>query len=71
MTVFWCILPDANKVDLGNYAIHVVAGVLKLFFRTLPSPIITEELYDEFLRACGKYFQRDALYCSSTSNLLF
>ena len=45
---------EINKVDLGLYAIHVIAGVLKLFFRTLPSPLITESLYDEFLRACGK-----------------
>lgn len=43
---------DVNKVDLGVYAIHVTAGVLKLFFRTLPSPLITAESYDEFLRAC-------------------
>ncbi|CAB3980876.1 unconventional myosin-IXa-like [Paramuricea clavata] len=43
---------DINLVDLGMYAIHVVAAVLKLFFRTLPSPLITEEVYDEFLRAC-------------------
>ncbi len=46
---------DINQVDLGIYAIHVVAGVLKLFFRTLPSPLITADVYDEFLRACGEY----------------
>ena len=46
---------DVNQVDLGIYAIHVVAGVLKLFFRTLPSPLITEDVYDEFLRACGEF----------------
>ena len=46
---------DVNQVDLGIYAIHVVAGVLKMFFRTLPSPLITSEVYDEFLRACGEF----------------
>ena len=49
------LLLDVNQVDLGIYAIHVVAGVLKLFFRTLPSPLITEDVYDEFLRACGEF----------------
>ncbi|XP_046849566.1 unconventional myosin-IXa-like isoform X3 [Xenia sp. Carnegie-2017] len=43
---------DVNEVDLSVYAIHVVAAVLKMFFRTLSSPLITPEVYEEFLRAC-------------------
>ena len=59
---------DVNQVDLGMYAIHVVAGVLKMFFRTLPSPLITEEVYDEFLRACGEYLHDSvsAIYVKCT-----
>ncbi len=29
--------------------VHVVAGVMKLFFRMLPHPLLTEALYDDFL----------------------
>jgi hypothetical protein len=29
--------------------VHVVAGVLKLFFRSLPQPLLSEALYDELL----------------------
>lgn len=32
---------------------HVVAGVLKLWFRELPEPLLTYALYDEFMNAMG------------------
>jgi hypothetical protein len=40
-----------KKVDLEGRDIHTVAGVLKLFFRELPEPLLTYELYDTFLAA--------------------
>tara|TARA_R110002050_G_scaffold16511_6_gene49954 strand:- start:616 stop:1470 length:855 start_codon:yes stop_codon:yes gene_type:complete len=36
--------PDLSKED-----VHVVAGVLKYYFRSLPVPIMTYDLYPEFL----------------------
>jgi len=33
------------------YSIHVVAGTLKLWFRELPEPLLTYELYDKFISA--------------------
>lgn len=47
-------LPDVNSVNLDDYNIHVIASVLKQWLRDLPSPLMTFELYEEFLRAMGK-----------------
>ncbi|XP_072528322.1 unconventional myosin-IXAb isoform X7 [Salminus brasiliensis] len=44
---------DANTVNLDDYNIHVIASVLKQWLRDLPNPLMTFELYDEFLRATG------------------
>ncbi|XP_058263727.1 unconventional myosin-IXAb isoform X2 [Hemibagrus wyckioides] len=44
---------DANAVNLDDYNIHVIASVLKQWLRDLPNPLMTFELYDEFLRATG------------------
>jgi hypothetical protein len=40
-----------NLHDLHDWDdINVIAGVLKVFLRELPSPLLTYELYDEFLK---------------------
>ncbi|XP_053497500.1 unconventional myosin-IXAb isoform X3 [Ictalurus furcatus] len=44
---------DANAVNLDDYNIHVIASVLKQWLRDLPNPLMTFELYEEFLRATG------------------
>ncbi|XP_036432233.1 unconventional myosin-IXAb isoform X1 [Colossoma macropomum] len=44
---------DANSVNLDDYNIHVIASVLKQWLRDLPNPLLTFELYEEFLRATG------------------
>jgi hypothetical protein len=52
---------DVDSVDLSDEAyrdINVVASVLKLFFRSLPNPLMTYELYDEFVNA-SKIQDRD------------
>lgn len=41
-------------MNLDDYNIHVIASVLKQWLRDLPSPLMTFELYEEFLRAMGK-----------------
>lgn len=48
-------VPDVNSVNLDDYNIHVIASVLKQWLRDLPSPLMTFELYEEFLRAMGKF----------------
>lgn len=47
------MLSDVNSVNLDDYNIHVIASVLKQWLRDLPSPLMTFELYEEFLRAMG------------------
>lgn len=44
---------EENKttVDLDSYSIHVLTAVLKSFFRETPEPLMTSELYDDFLWA--------------------
>lgn len=48
-------LIDAESVNLDDYNIHVIASVFKQWLRDLPNPLMTFELYEEFLRAMGKH----------------
>jgi len=51
---FWGVLggsPDLDSMNLDDYTIHVIASVFKQWLRDLPNPIMTFELYEEFLRA--------------------
>uniref|UniRef100_UPI00358F878E unconventional myosin-IXa isoform X3 n=1 Tax=Myxine glutinosa TaxID=7769 RepID=UPI00358F878E len=41
---------DINNVSLDDYQVHVIGSVIKQWLRELPSPLLTDELYDEFLR---------------------
>ncbi|CAG8561211.1 4285_t:CDS:2 [Diversispora eburnea] len=63
---------NAEAVDLSDEEyrdINIVAGALKLFFRSLPEPITTYEYYDQFIQASdiqdrdGKFYAiKDLLY---------
>ncbi|XP_063983147.1 unconventional myosin-IXa-like isoform X2 [Diachasmimorpha longicaudata] len=44
---------DLEKVDFENYQVHVLAAVLKSFFRDMPEPLMTFEYYDDFLHAAN------------------
>ncbi|KAM9375295.1 unconventional myosin-IXa [Phaethornis superciliosus] len=44
---------DIDNVSLDDYNIHVIASVFKQWLRDLPNPLMTFELYEEFLRAMG------------------
>ncbi|XP_015198980.2 unconventional myosin-IXAa isoform X3 [Lepisosteus oculatus] len=44
---------DVNSTNLDDYNIHVIASVFKQWLRDLPNPLMTFELYEEFLRAMG------------------
>uniref|UniRef100_A0A8C1W021 Myosin IXAa n=1 Tax=Cyprinus carpio TaxID=7962 RepID=A0A8C1W021_CYPCA len=45
---------DVNSVNLDDYNINVIASVFKQWLRDLPNPLMTFELYEEFLRVMGK-----------------
>lgn len=51
---------DVASVNLDDYNIHVIASVLKQWLRELPSPLMTFELYEEFLRAMGELLIRSS-----------
>lgn len=55
---------DVGSVNLDDYNIHVIASVLKQWLRELPSPLMTFELYEEFLRAMGKILIRSSFLSS-------
>ncbi|XP_072003893.1 unconventional myosin-IXa isoform X2 [Engystomops pustulosus] len=44
---------DIDSVNLDEYNIHVIASVFKQWLRELPNPLMTFELYEEFLRSMG------------------
>ncbi|XP_040269613.1 unconventional myosin-IXa isoform X1 [Bufo bufo] len=44
---------DIDGVNLDDYNIHVIASVFKQWLRELPNPLMTFELYEEFLRSMG------------------
>ena len=44
-----------DNLSLEEYSVHVVAGVLKLFFRQLAPPIIAADFYMDFIRTAGQF----------------
>lgn len=54
-------IEDGKAIDCELYPVHVLTSVLKSFFRDLPEPLLTFELYDEFLRAAELSQQEDRI----------
>ena len=52
---------DASRVNLSEQSPHDVSGVLKLFLRNLPEPLLQFHLYDRFMKiarvSCINYLQ--------------
>ncbi|KAJ8669058.1 hypothetical protein QAD02_000317 [Eretmocerus hayati] len=44
---------ELERVDFEHYQVHVLAAVLKSFFRDMPEPLLTFEYYDDFLHAAS------------------
>ncbi|XP_072837945.2 unconventional myosin-IXa isoform X2 [Pogona vitticeps] len=53
---------DIESVNLDDYNIHVIASVFKQWLRDLPNPLMTFELYEEFLRAMGLQERKEAIH---------
>lgn len=49
-------------MNLDDYNIHVIASVFKQWLRDLPNPLMTFELYEEFIRAMGEWSSGAAHY---------
>ncbi|MFT7814429.1 unconventional myosin-IXa-like isoform X3 [Arapaima gigas] len=52
---------DVDSMNLDDYNIHVIASVFKQWLRDLPNPLLTFELYEEFLRAMGLQDKREVV----------
>lgn len=52
---------DAGKTNIteGDYVNkdHTICGVIKEFVRDLPEPLLTFELFDDFIEAASTQFQ--------------
>ena len=48
-------LSDAEAVDSATAEPHVFSAALKLYLRELPVPVITYDLYSDFIAAGSKY----------------
>ena len=46
---------DPETAMLENYSVHAVAAAVGAFFRELPEPLLTWEMYLEFIRAMGEF----------------
>ena len=44
-----------TNISTENISIHTVAGVLKMFFRNLPTPLITAECGDQLMKCLGEW----------------
>ncbi|XP_051503721.1 unconventional myosin-IXAa [Myxocyprinus asiaticus] len=52
---------DINSMNLDDYNINVIASVFKQWLRDLPNPLMTFELYEEFLRAMGLQDKKEVI----------
>ncbi|KAJ3593941.1 hypothetical protein NHX12_006274 [Muraenolepis orangiensis] len=52
---------DVDRMNLDDYTIHVLASVFKQWLRDLPNPLMTFELYEEFLRVMCLQDKREVL----------
>ncbi|KAG7468282.1 hypothetical protein MATL_G00141370 [Megalops atlanticus] len=50
---------DLNNSDLDSYNVHVITGVFKQWLHSLPNPLMTFELYEEFLLAMDLSDKKD------------
>jgi hypothetical protein len=54
-------LDTGQPVQFGTFNGHVVAGILKLWIRSLPEPLLTFQLHDEFSSATKDKPEADAV----------
>ena len=47
---------DPENASLEGCSVHAVAAAVGGFFRELPEPLLTRELYTEFIRAMGECY---------------
>jgi len=62
---------SGKEVDLNSIEdIHTMTGALKAYFRDLPDPLLTFDLYDQLVKAASTFHEDDKLAAHIASNLL-
>ncbi|XP_075680750.1 uncharacterized protein LOC113799632 isoform X2 [Dermatophagoides pteronyssinus] len=61
---------DPDSVDLSNVSPNVIANLLKQFFRMLPEPLLTFQLYNELIEVATKYSKNSSLDSSSEEDIV-
>lgn len=58
INLFPCFFSDTKDilVMLSDMDINAIAGTLKLYFRELPEPLLTDRLYPAFMEGIGMTF---------------
>lgn len=49
------LVGEPIEYDESGFHVHESAGLLKQFLRSLPDPLLTEELYDDFIKTAGNH----------------
>ncbi|XP_063737565.1 LOW QUALITY PROTEIN: unconventional myosin-IXAa [Eleginops maclovinus] len=52
---------DVDGMNLDDYNIHVIASVFKQWLRDLPNPLMTFELYEEFIRTMALQDKKETI----------
>ncbi len=58
------LFPDFEGLYFDDTQVHVLSSLIKTFFRELPEPLVTYELYENFLNVSGKAFFSYISNCS-------
>lgn len=53
---------------LSDMDINAIAGTLKLYFRELPEPLLTDRLYPAFMEGIGATFNPGSVCLSSVGH---
>ncbi|KAH7636992.1 rhogap and gas domain containing protein [Dermatophagoides farinae] len=61
---------DPDSVDLSNVSPNVIANLLKQFFRMLPEPLLTFQLYNELIEVATRYSKNSPLDSSSEEEIV-
>ncbi|XP_071624120.1 T-cell activation Rho GTPase-activating protein-like, partial [Heliangelus exortis] len=54
-------LESGAEVPLGSHPVHLLAAILKDFLREIPSKLLEEELYEEWMRALQETSRQEGL----------
>uniref|UniRef100_A0A6G1SJX9 Rho GTPase-activating protein 29 n=1 Tax=Aceria tosichella TaxID=561515 RepID=A0A6G1SJX9_9ACAR len=58
----------SSLIDLSSFHPNIIANALKMYLRKLPEPLLTNELYDSFIRIARRYNNTGKIQGTTTSS---